>query len=458
MRYSAYKRLGRCLAAAIVSVILMTGCSAGCCENAVIGSVPENPFMQKTDKTGYSPETCKEQRVLCVDDEKGPAREYKKIQKAVDRARPGDTVLVFDGTYRGFRVARSGEKENRITIRAAGSNVILNDREPGGSGEIIYIENSSFITIDGFRIDARNSFGYGIGAHDARFYRPMLGLVISNNEVFGAPSTNIYLSQVADSLIEGNTTYDSQDSHGIYLANAGSKNTTIRGNNTFHNARNGIHFNGDASVGGDGIHTDLVITNNVIHDNKANGLDMDGVLHSEISNNLIYNNGRHAIRAFRIDAAQGPSALKIINNTCVVPAGYGWGIKLTDDLGGHSIFNNILAISSGGQGSIFAENKTLFSDANIVDGRFSRGGTVVGLDAWHKLGRGLRSSVASADEIFSSPGTGHYSPRPYSVAVDTGIDTLGTGKAPSHDILFTPRPQGKGVDIGAIEYLVPPVQ
>jgi len=193
-------------------------------------------------------------------------------------------------------------------------------------------------------------------------------------------------------------------------------------------------------------------------DNKANGLDMDGVLHSEITNNLIYNNGRHAIRAFRIDAAQGPRALKIINNTCVVPAGYGWGIKLTEDLGGHSIFNNILAISSGGQGSIFVENKTLFSNANIVDGRFSRGGAVTGLDAWHKLGRGLRSRVASSAKLFSSPATGDYTLSPQSIAVDAGIDTLGTGKAPSHDILLTSRPQGKGIDIGAIEYLVPPVQ
>jgi len=458
MRCSVYKRLFRCLSASIISLVLMVGCSAGCCENKIAASVTENPFMQKTEKIEYSPELCKERRVLCVDDEPGPAREYKKIQKALDHARPGDVVMVFDGTYRGFRVAQGGEKENRITIRAAGSDVLLNGREPGGSGEIIYIDDSSFITIDGFRVDARKSHGNGIGAHDARFYRPMLGLVISNNEVFGAPLSNIYLSHVADSLIEGNTVYDSEESHGIYLANAGSKNTTIRGNNIYRNAVNGIHFNGDARLGGDGIHADLVISNNVIHQNKANGLDMDGVQYSEISNNLIYSNGRHAIRAFRIDAAQGPRALKIINNTCVVPAGYGWGIKLTDDLGGHSIFNNILAISSGGQGSIFAESKTLFSDANIADGRFSRGGTVVGLDAWRKLGRDLRSAVASPAELFSSPGTGDYDLSPHSIAIDAGLDTLGTGTAPSHDIRSISRPQGKGIDIGAIEYVIPSVE
>ena len=83
---------------------------------------------------------------------------------------------------------------------------------------------------------------------------------------------------------------------------------------------------------------------------------------------------------------------------------------------------------------------------------------MVGLDAWHKLGRGLRSRVASSARLFSSHATGDYTLSPQSIAVDAGIDTLGTGNAPSHDILLTARPQGKGVDIGAIEYLVPPEQ
>ena len=76
----------------------------------------------------------------------------------------------------------------------------------------------------------------------------------------------------------------------------------------------------------------------------------------------------------------------------------------------------------------------------------------------HRPFRGLRSRVALSAKLFSSPATGDYTLSPQSIAVDAGIDTLGTGKAPSHDILLTSRPQGKGIDIGAIEYLVPPVQ
>ena len=74
---------------------------------------------------------------------------------------------------------------------------------------------------------------------------------------------NIYLSQVAGSLIEGNTTSGFATSHGIYLANGGSDNTVLRGNRSFNNAKAGILFNGDVSVGGDGYQTGLIVEKDV---------------------------------------------------------------------------------------------------------------------------------------------------------------------------------------------------
>ncbi len=82
--------------------------------------------------------------------------------------------------------------------------------------------------------------------------------------------------------------YNSIEAHGIYLTNAGSDDTVLRGNECFDNFLNGIHFNGDARFGGDGVHTGLLIEANRLHDNGQNGLDMDGVRESTLRNNVIY--------------------------------------------------------------------------------------------------------------------------------------------------------------------------
>ena len=97
---------------------------------------------------------------------------------------------------------------------------------------------------------------------------------------------------------------------------------------------------------------------------------MDGVGDSVIQNNVVYSNTPHALRSYRIDGAQGPKNLKIIDNTFLVPSGGEWAIKLTADQGGHVIFNNIL-LNNGSKGSIVVNNKNLVSNNNIVTGKFS---------------------------------------------------------------------------------------
>lgn len=148
-------------------------------------------------------------------------------------------------------------------------------------------------------------------------------------------SSNIYLSQVANSVIEGNVATGS-GAPPRYLANGGSDDTVLRGNRCSGNAKNGIHFNGDSSVGGDGLHSGLVIDGNVLFQNVANGLDMDGVERSIIQNNVIYTTAAMQCVDSR-SMASGPADLTIVNNTLSVPNGGGWAIKLTEDGGGHVI-------------------------------------------------------------------------------------------------------------------------
>lgn len=394
---------------------------------------------------------CNSATVLCVDDTPGINQEYATIQSAVDVASAGDTVLVFDGTYTGFVVSSSGISDaNRITVKAQGSAAIINAVNSVGEG--IRVTNSDFVTIEGFVVTGMPV--YGLTARGATATSPMHGVVFRGNTVTNSGSTNIYTSQVADSLIEGNTASGSGASHGIYLANGGSDNTIIRGNRLFNNAKNGIHLNGDLSVGGDGIHSGITIENNVVFDNVDNGLDLDGMQDSLVRNNLIYNNGRHALRVFQLDAAVGARNLTIINNTFVVAAtGGGSAIKLTADGGGHTIFNNILH-NAGSGGSIVVGHANFKSDNNIVvNNGFSLdgGNTTLSFAQWQAAGYDAASVVSTAAALFVAPSTGNYTLNSDALAVNAGLASLNGVLAPSLDILGVSRPQGGGVDIGAYE-------
>ena len=386
---------------------------------------------------------CGRADTLCVDVVDGSRQEFSTIQAAVKRARAGDTVVVFPGDYAGFRVSRSGTAKRRITVSGRpGTRITSSERR---SDDGIYLRRASFVTIRGFEIVA-NEMRHGIGAHDARANRPMRGLEILDNVVVGAWTSGIYMSHVADSLIAGNTSSGAQEEHGIYLANAGSDNTVLRGNTCYGNAINGIHFNGDARYGGDGVHTGLVVDGNVLFDNGANGFDADGVRSSSFVNNVVYDNGRHGLRVFAIDAAAGPADLLIANNTFV--DNRGWAIKLTQDDGGHTIFNNIMLSSAGS----LAVDSDLVADYNVgttysLDGE----ATVIDLAAWRAAGHGANSFRASRKKLFTKPNKADFTLKASSPAVDAGATSLAGQDAPGQDINGARRPRGDAVDLGAYE-------
>lgn len=273
-------------------------------------------------------------------------RPLSSIQKAVDRARPGDVVHVTAGKYSGFEIWQSGKPQAPITIQAEGDVRISNS---GGYG--IYIHDASHLIIDGFTIE--HTALKGIAARDATPDDPMRDLVIRNNTISETQEEGMYLSEVSESLIENNTirnvglAHVGTTGHGIYLANAGSKNTSIRGN-TIAGPNNSwgeaIHINGDASVGGNGLVTGLKIESNRLS-GFNNGLSLDGVQDTDIVNNAIVDTHHHGIRGFCIDGAAGPANLRIVNNTIRAP--HGSAIKLTQEASASIIFNNILYGTEG---------------------------------------------------------------------------------------------------------------
>jgi hypothetical protein len=424
---------------------------------AVVGGEP-----QCRCETGYHAEglecvedtvDCAGAEVLCVDDTAGPSQEYDTIQAAVDEAGAGDMVLVFEGAYEGFQVERGGDPGSPLVIRANGTNVVIDRDGPTGDG--VRLQNVSYVTLEGFRITGVSD--RGVAHRGATPETPSHGLIIRSNTVESSGTEGMYLSEVADSLVEGNRITGAGASgadrtHGIYLANAGSDNTTLRGNIISGSGTAGIHFNGDLSVGGDGIISGLVVEDNIIHGNGQNGLNMDGVQDSLIRNNVIYGNASNGIRAYAIDAAEGPTGLVIVNNTIHVPDGAGWCVRITEDLGGNVVFNNILMNDDDSNGSIALDDTSGFASAsNAVVDSFTpdRDDTYLSLTEWQALGYDAGSFLATPAALFTDASSGDYLILEGCAAVDAGLDAFEGHDAPDADIRGNPRTGA--VDLGAYE-------
>jgi parallel beta-helix repeat protein len=209
-------------------------------------------------------------------------------------------------------------------------------------------------------------------------------------------------------------------------------------------------------VGGDGLQSGLTIEDNVVHGNVANGMNLDGVQSSVVRNNLVYNNGRHAFRAYRIDASGGPRYLTIVNNTFVVKSG-NTPVKLTEDLGGHTIFNNVLVNEGTSGGTLVAGSASgLRSDNNtFVNAGFSLNGgnSMLTLTQWRAQAGAydLASKTSTQAELFAAPASRDYRLRSGAVAANSGVASFNGKSAPAEDIARVGRPQGAAHDHGAYE-------
>ncbi|MDX1657464.1 MAG: right-handed parallel beta-helix repeat-containing protein [Nitriliruptorales bacterium] len=77
-------------------------------------------------------------------------RPFRLIQHALERAEPGDVIVLADGVYhQNIRSVRSGEPAAPITIQGSGGAVVHGD---GSSGRIVEI-NHDHLVLDGFTVD-----------------------------------------------------------------------------------------------------------------------------------------------------------------------------------------------------------------------------------------------------------------------------------------------------------------
>lgn len=368
------------------------------------------------------------------------AAPWKTIQRAADRVRPGDHVIVHAGTYAGFRVGAAGTPTASIAFVAGGAVTI--EGASTADHDAIHIEGASWVRVEGFTVI--HAARAGISALDCDH------ITVRNNRIDQSGTWGVFSGFCEHLTIEGNETSRSMGQHGIYVSNS-ADHPVIRGNQVWGNPMSGIQINGDASQGGDGVISHAIVENNVIRDNGKLGgsaINCDGVSDAVIQNNAIDGNHQAGISLYRIDGGAPSTGNRVVNNTIRMAGDARFAIKIEDGSTGNTVHNNILLAGGPGQVAIdlCATCATgLNADHNAVSDAFSIEGTTLALAGWRaRTGQDAASFVATAAALFADAGLAL---APGSPAIDRGD----TAAAPATDILGTSRPQGAAADIGAYE-------
>ncbi len=406
---------------------------------------------------------------------------WATLQFAADRVGAGDTVRAMPGNYEGFDLRTSGTAANPITFLASPGTVI-HQVNPVTDRDGINVENASHVVIDGFTLNSPNPatragirvVGDGFGYVDGRFSE---SVTIRNNTIAGWGKWGILTGFSHDLLIEHNRTSGAIDEHGIYVGNSGDR-PIIRNNVIFQNRANGIHMNGDIFTGDPGVSPDVdgiirepLVANNIIYGNGVgggSGINGDGVVDARIINNLLYDNHASGISLYQIDGGAPSTGGQIINNTIIQASDARWAINLRNGATGVTVFNNILfnhnqSSLRGAISALEGSDVGLVSDFNLLDPRFSLvdGTQAIDLASWRMLtGDDMNSQMLTLSQmqaLFTAYASQDFTLSPTSAARDFGVAIQFNGgpiAAPLFDLAGALRPQGLGFDAGAYEFVV----
>lgn len=377
---------------------------------------------------------------------------WATLQRSAAAVVPGDSVLVRAGTYQGGHFTTSGTANARILLAAfPGETPVVNADNPQNQNGI-NLEGASFLTVRGFTVTGTTRAG--IRAVNCQ------GVEIRANVLAQNGRWGILTGFCDDLLIEDNQASRSAIEHGIYVSNSGDR-PVIRGNTIFGNNANGIHMNGDVTLGGDGLISNALVEANLIFDNGVaggSGINCDGVQNSLIRNNLIFDSRASGISLYTIDGGGPSSGNRVLNNTVIVgipgnaSAGR-WALNVQDGATGTVLRNNIFFSHHSFRGAVdicaaclagLDSNNNAFEDRFTTDG----GNTLLTLTQWRSAtGGDAASFVAVPDALFASVAADDYRLAPASPALDAGA---ARADVPA-DLIGTPRPQGAAFDLGAYE-------
>ncbi|MCW5803583.1 MAG: right-handed parallel beta-helix repeat-containing protein [Deltaproteobacteria bacterium] len=373
------------------------------------------------------------------------AAPWRTIQRAANRAAPGDVVTIHAGTYTGFTVTTRATKAAPIAFLGEGDVRI--DGAATADRDAVHIEGASYIRIEGLRVTGATRSGISALECDH--------ITLARNVVDANGKWGIFSSFCDDLTVEDNEASRSGTQHGIYFSNSGDR-PIARRNHIWGNAQCGIHLNGDITFGGDGTISGAIIEDNVIRDNGrlgGSGINGDGLVDATIRNNVLDGNHASGVSLYREDGGAPSTGNRVVNNTIRMAGDARWAVNIQDGSTRNVLRNNILLHPSASRGAIDICAGCISgtqSDHNAVVGRFSVGGSVVDLAGWRGMtGNDAGSFVAADAELFANAAAGDLSLRAGSPAIDAGMSDVAV---PEVDIDGVARPQGAAVDIGAYEH------
>ncbi|MEM5016814.1 sugar-binding protein [Metabacillus indicus] len=396
---------------------------------------------------------------------------FKTIQKAHDVSKPGDTIYIMNGTYLDVgkegvvEIKRSGLPDAYITYKAyPGHKPILHNKK--GWNHIL-VSSASYIKIEGLEIKGNadqvsieeaeaiynrfvnegaswgpdvsyaNANGIGIRPTNGTAFEVIPHHIeIRDNHVHNIPGGGIYSTHADYLFVENNTVHD----------------TAIR--SIFANS--GISMYEAQDIDDNTDEYKIVIKNNLVHNNEAkvkwfkskgwsdgNGIIIDDFKSTQnpgepykgktlIENNIAYENGGSGIHSYE------STNVDIINNTAYhnnVTPELNWGQIFATSSANIRIYNNILVAKEGREINANYNNKNVEYDYNIYFG-----GNAPKIPGQHDV---------ISDPLFAEPSTYNFRLQVNSPAVDTGLADV----APTHDYYGVTRPEGAGVDRGAIEFV-----
>ncbi|MDR0473002.1 MAG: DUF1565 domain-containing protein [Treponema sp.] len=301
---------------------------------------------------------------------------FQTIRKGVGTAKPGDTVIVKEGTYNErVEITKSGKPNAWITIKAApGDKVLVTSTGDFGGYTRVFWVKADYIHIEGFEITTGDEFGKGISIEGD-----------SNNKII------VHHVRIFNNIV--------RDCGGSGIGAGSADYLHIKGNTVFRNSwtstwhESGINFWANKAFGSQpGFHN--IIEDNICYDNenktveKPNGpddpfevdtwTDGNGIIidwcrdkntSTLIRNNICFNNGG---RGIQITVSVN---VTIINNTLYMNSinkrsQEEFGNGNTDDDGNGSdnivFLNNILyARSNKACVGLWKDKPNCFYDNNL---------------------------------------------------------------------------------------------
>lgn len=376
---------------------------------------------------------------------------FLTLHKAATIAAAGDTVVVRPGTYAGARFGVSGSINAPITITGE-SGAIINAPGPSNSnGDNLWIRDASYITIQGFEIVNAPRAGIAV---QAEFDAESHGVILRDNNIHNNGRWGIFTAYAEGIQILRNVTSFSGIEHGVYVSNS-SDNPVIQFNIVHHNNASGIQINADPEFPGDGITSNANVSYNVIFENGVAGgagINLASVITSRIYNNLLYNNHASGIAGWdnAFSPAFGTHDNTFYNNTIVQASNGRFALSLLNGSSNNEIKNNIL-IHPGSKGSISVDASSesgLQSNFNTIVDRFEVDETFITAAAWKNRGHDANSPLGSTASLFVDAANLNFRLKVAAPAIDAGTAVQGL----ADDLDLRHRPQGLGVDMGAMEF------